>query len=178
MVRSVARGLRDDIHPDDRNRFDRIMRRTRIQILGKTTEMRRGRDRTVYTVPVLLECQDKVEADDLDSILRKSGYFCSFHWPQEVMEFVNKVRDSVREEGYSERDYFVKIRPEIRAGETRIKAEIKEKNGGRWQMAAVWQCPPMNRELWHMLEGIYKPVVVGRGGRNYARAANNAAGGR
>ena len=142
MVRTVVRGLKEEVHPENRTKFDRILRRTRIQILGRTTEMRRGRDKTVYTVPILLECQDKVDADELDTMLRRSGYFCSFHWPQETMEFVNKIRDEVRRVGYDEQGYYVKIRPEDRAGEVRIRAEVKEKNGGRWQMAAVWKCPP------------------------------------
>jgi hypothetical protein len=87
MVRTVVRGLRGDVHPDDRYSFDKIMRRTRIQIMGK--------DRSIYTVPVLLECQDRIEADDLDATLRRPGCFCSFHWAQESLEFVNLIRDVV-----------------------------------------------------------------------------------
>jgi hypothetical protein len=59
-----------------------------------------------------------------------SGYFSSFHWPQEVMGFINEIRDEVRYQGYEERDYFVKVRPEERNGEIRIRADVKEKTGG------------------------------------------------
>jgi hypothetical protein len=91
MVRKVARDLREDVHPDSRASFDRILRRTRIQILGRKAEARKNRDRTVYTVPILLECQSRNDASELDNILKDSGYFSSFHWPQEIMEFVNEI---------------------------------------------------------------------------------------
>ncbi len=131
MVRKVARELREDVHPDNRRQFDNIMRRTRIQILGRKTEARKLRDRTIYTVPVLLECQGRSDASELDSILKDSGYFSGFHWPQEMMGFVNEIRDEVRYQGYEERDYFVKVRPEERNGEVRIRAEVKEKKRGK-----------------------------------------------
>jgi hypothetical protein len=166
MVRSVVKGIKEDVHPDDRGRLDRIMRRTRVQILGRSTELRRGRDRSIYTVPVMLECQDKGDADELDSILRRVGYFCTFHWPKEIIEFVGKVREEVRKQGYDEQEYFVKVRPELRGREVKIRADVKEKNGGRWQMAAIWQCPPLNRGWWDLIQGILKPVVVGKRGRN------------
>jgi hypothetical protein len=166
MVRTVVRGLRGDVHPDDRYSFDKIVRRTRIQIMGKSTELRKGKDRSIYTVPVLLECQDRVEADDLDAILRRAGYFCSFHWPQEALEFVNLIREEVRKQGFPEQSHYVKVRPEMRSGTIRIRADTKAKNSGRWTLSAVWQCPPLNKEWWGLIEGLYKPVIVGGGRRN------------
>jgi hypothetical protein len=41
MVKTLVKGLREHIHSDDMWRFDRIMRRTRVQIMGR-----------IYTVPV------------------------------------------------------------------------------------------------------------------------------
>jgi hypothetical protein len=166
MVRTVVKGLRGDVHPDDRYSFDKILRRTRVQIMGKSTELRKGRDRTIYTVPVLLECQDRSDADDLDATLRRAGYFCSFHWPQESMEFVTRIREEVRKQGFPEQSHYVKVRPEVRSGTVRIRADAKAKNGGRWTLAAVWQCPPLNREWWGLIEGLHKPIVVGGGRRN------------
>jgi hypothetical protein len=134
--------------------------------MGKSTELRKGKDRSIYTVPVLLECQDRVEADDLDAILRRAGYFCSFHWPQESLEFVNMIRSEVRKQGFPEQSHYIKVRPELRSGFIRIRADTKAKNGGRWTMAAVWQCPPLNKEWWGLIEGLQKPVIVGGGRRN------------
>jgi hypothetical protein len=166
MVRKVARNLREDVHPDSRAHFDRILRRTRIQILGRRTETRTVRDRMVHTAPILLECQGRQDACELDGILKDSGYFSSFHWPQEIMEFVNEIRDEVRYQGYEERDFFVKVRPEDRNGEIRLRAEVKEKNGGRWQMKAMWACPPANKEMWSMVKDLWKPVIVAKSSRN------------
>jgi hypothetical protein len=43
MVRSVIRWLKDDIHPQNVDRYERIMRRTRVQILGRSTVAVSGR---------------------------------------------------------------------------------------------------------------------------------------
>ncbi len=100
MVRTVIAGLKGDIYPDDRRSYERIMRRTRVIILGKKTVASSSRGRSVYTVPVLLECQSKSEAGDLDAILKRAGYFSTFHWPQEMVSFVEGVRDEVRKMGH------------------------------------------------------------------------------
>jgi hypothetical protein len=165
MVRIVTNRLRNDVHPEDKPHMDRILRRTRIQILGRGTEQRRDRSRTINTVPVLLECQDRTDAWDLDSILRQAGYFSAFHWPKEAMGFVTGIREDVRKNGCGEQDYYVKVRPEERGGEIRIRADVKEKNGGRWQMKAIWNCPPLNKDFVDLCEDLYTPVVVGGGGR-------------
>jgi hypothetical protein len=165
IVRSIIKWLRDDIHPQNVERFDRIMRRTRVQILGRGTAATSGRGgsgRTIYTVPILLECQSKIESGDLDAILKDAGYFSTFHWPSEMMEFVNEARQEMRKAGYEERTHYVRIRPEERGGELLIRADVKEKNGGRWQARAFWQCPPMDRNLWELITGIFVPRMVGR----------------
>jgi hypothetical protein len=82
------------------------------------------------------------------------------------MGFINEIRDEVRYQGYEERDYFVKVRPEERNGELRLRADVKEKNGGRWQMKAMWACPPANRDMWDHVQDLFKPVVVARGPRD------------
>ncbi len=165
MVRSIIKWLRDDIHPQNVERFDRIMRRTRVQILGRgmsATSGRGGSGRTIYTVPILLECQSKLESGDLDAILKDAGYFSTFHWPSEMMEFVNEARQEMRKAGYEERTHYVRIRPEERGGELSIRADVKEKNGGRWQPRAFWQCPPKDRNLWEHITNIFAPRMVGR----------------
>jgi len=84
--------VRGDTFPDDRSRFDRTMRKTRIVLLGKKTEVRKERGRTINTVPVLLELQSRQDTDELEGILRRAGYFSAFHWPTEIKEFVGTVR--------------------------------------------------------------------------------------
>jgi hypothetical protein len=136
------------------------MRRTRVVILGKKTTAVSDRGRTRYTVPVLLECQNRTDAGELDVILRKAGYFSAFHWPQEMVGFVERIREEVRSMGYRENSHFVRVRPEERGGAVQIRADVKEKNGGRFQLKAVWQCPPLNKDFWEYLNGVYEPTFV------------------
>jgi hypothetical protein len=142
MVRKVLRTLKEDTFPEDRIGYERIMRRTRLVILGRKTAPVQIRGRTVYTVPVLLECQNRVDAGDLEVMLKKAGYFSSFHWPREITEFINGVREEVRKMGFRDGTHFIQIRPEERGGRVQIRADVKEKNGGRFYPKAVWQCPP------------------------------------
>jgi hypothetical protein len=160
MVRTVIGGLKEDVYPEDRTGYERIMRRTRVVILGKKTTAVSDRGRTRYTVPVLLECQNRTDAGELDVILRKAGYFSAFHWPQEMVGFVERIREEVRTMGYRESSHFVRVRPEERGGAVQIRADVKEKNGGRFQLKAVWQCPPLNRDFWEYLNGVYEPTFV------------------
>jgi hypothetical protein len=44
MVRQVVNMFRGDIPPTERNSYDRIIRKARVAILGKKTEVRRDRD--------------------------------------------------------------------------------------------------------------------------------------
>jgi hypothetical protein len=167
MVRSSIRWLRDDIHPQNAEKYDRIMRRTRVQILGRGTvagNSRGGGGRTIYTVPILLECQSKTEASELDAILKDAGYFSTFHWPVEMLEFVSEARQEMRKAGYEERTHYIRIRPEERGGELSVRADVKEKNGGRWQVRAFWQCPPIDKNLWELITDIFVPRFVGRRG--------------
>jgi len=56
IVKQVVNNMfRGDIPPVDRNAYDRIMRKTRVAILGKKTELRRDKERgrIIHTVPVL-----------------------------------------------------------------------------------------------------------------------------
>jgi hypothetical protein len=161
MVRKVITGLKEDVFPEDRRVYDRVMKRTRVVILGKRTTASNSRGRAVYTVPVLLECQNKTDAGDLDNVLRRAGYFSAFHWPQEMVGFVEKAREEVKKMGYRENTHYIRIRPEERGGSVQIRADVKEKNGGKFQAKAVWQCPPLNKDLWEFLNGIYVPKIIG-----------------
>jgi hypothetical protein len=95
-------------------------------------------------------------------ILKSAGYFSTFHWPSEMMDFVKEAREEVRKLGYEERSHFIRIRPEERGGTIQIRADVKEKNGGKWQVKAFWFCPSLDRRMWDMLNDIFMPRVVGR----------------
>jgi hypothetical protein len=125
MVRSIISWMKEDVHQNDVGAYERVMRRTRVQILGRGTVPGRGPGgKTIFTVPVLLECQSKNDAVELDGILKGAGYFSTFHWPTEIMDFVKEVREEVKKIGYGEGTHFIRIRPEERNGEVQIRADV------------------------------------------------------
>ena len=65
------------------------------------------------------------------------------------MEFVKEARFEVRRMGFSEDNYFVKIRPDWKDGAMEIKGEVKEtRAGGKFRTVAVWDVPPADTNLW------------------------------
>ena len=62
MERTIAK-LRDNVRTADRKRLDILLRRTRVVVLGKETELRFiGNEALVgvYSVPLMLECRSEV----------------------------------------------------------------------------------------------------------------------
>ena len=131
-------------------------------MLGRKTERRTAGGRTINTVPILFCCQNRLDAGDLDTLLRRGGFFPGFHWPEEILPFVSGVRDEVKKSGVDDRDNYIRIRPEERDGVVQIKVDCKPKNGGRFTLKGVWRCPPLNNQLWDGLKGLYTPKIVGR----------------
>jgi hypothetical protein len=140
--------MREDVVLGERKRYDILIRRTRIIILGKETVKRtRGRD-TIYSVPILLECRNEEDKIELEGILRTADYYGTYHWPTESLEFIRGVRDEVRKLGYREDRNYIRIRPEEREGKVQVRADVKDKAGGRFWAVGTWNIPPADRELW------------------------------
>jgi hypothetical protein len=164
IVRKALDTVRGNAREDNQRWLDSVLRRTRVVVLGKRTTRRTVRDnRTEFSVPILFQCRDRRDTEDLDNILRGAGYYPSFHWPREMMEFVGGVREEVKRQGYSDREYFYKVRPEVRDGVLQVKVEVKPKEGnGRFSLKGVWGCPPLQRQLWETVPGLFKSKLVGR----------------
>jgi hypothetical protein len=143
----VVDNFKEDVKLNDRKRLDILLRRTRIIILGKETVAVTVRGKRLYTVPVLLECRNEDDKEELSDILRDAEYFGTYHWPIEIMDFVKAVRENVKRMGYSEDRQFIRIRPEEREGRLQLKADVKEKNGGRFWLVATWGIPPLDKQL-------------------------------
>jgi hypothetical protein len=140
--------MREDVVLGERKRYDILIRRTRIIILGRETVKRtRGKD-TIFSVPILLECRNEDDKFELEAILRTAGYFSSYHWPTECLEFVRGVREEVRKMGYREDRNYIRIRPEERDGKVQVRADVKDKAGGRFWAVGAWGIPPADRDLW------------------------------
>jgi hypothetical protein len=147
IVESTLEYMREDINLKERKRFDILIKRTRIIVLGKETKAITINGRKIYTVPILLECRNEEDKVELEGILRAGEFFGAYHWPAEIMGFVKEVREEVRKIGYGGERQYIRIRPEEREGRMQIRADVKDRTGGRFWTVATWAVPPMDREI-------------------------------
>jgi hypothetical protein len=121
-----------------------------LYVLGEGTgEKEVGKER-ICTAPVLIKCGSQTEKERLEGMLRRAGVRVAFHWPREMLEFVDEVRGWVEEMGYMKDVYFTKVRPHKVDGVPQLRAEVKRKDGkgGGFRRVGSWSCPPLDRELW------------------------------
>ena len=141
--------MKEDVILSDRKRFDILINRTRLVVLGRETSQTMHQGERIHTVPVLLECRNESDKMELEDILRNCQWFNTFHWPVECMPFVKEVREEVRRMGYEDESHYVRIRPETRDGVLQIRGDVKEKrDGAKFRTLAIWDVPPIDRNLW------------------------------
>jgi hypothetical protein len=121
-----------------------------VHILGKGTEEKNLGNERICTAPLLVKCGSQVERERLEGMLRSTGLTLAFHWPREMMEFVDEVRGWVEEMGYRKDEYFIKVRPYKVDDVPQLIAEVKRKDGkgGGFRKVSGWSCPPLDRKLW------------------------------
>ena len=164
IVRRTIDKVRQYVQEEDLRSYDNIIRRTRIVILGKGSSRWERDGEAEFSVPTLFQCRDRRDTEELEQLLRRAGYFPGFHWPKEIMEFVNKVREEVGKQGFDNRDFHFRVRPEVREGVMMVKAEVKPKEGmGRFSLRGLWSCPPLDRFLWDDVQDMFKPKWAPRG---------------
>jgi hypothetical protein len=134
----------------DRQECEWILRKSRVYILGEGTEERELGEERICTTPLLVKCGSQAERERLECMLRRAGVRVAFHWPREMLEFVDEVRGWVEEMGYMKDVYFTKVRPHKVDGVPQLRAEVKRKDGkgGGFRRVGSWSCPPLDRELW------------------------------
>ena len=147
IVERTIQKMRYNVRTSDRERLDFLLRRTRVVVLGKETALRfignEARE-GVYSVPMLLECRSEVEREELEDILRNGGFHSTYHWPEELLEFVHGARGVIREKGFEEDSHFIRIRPMERKGRIVLKGDVKDKQGGSFQVVAIWELPTVD----------------------------------
>jgi hypothetical protein len=134
----------------DRNECEWILRKSKVYILGEGTEEKEVGKERICTAPVLVKCGSQVDKERLDGMLKKVGVRTAFHWPREILEFVDEVRGWVEEMGYRKEDNFIKVRPYEVEGVPQLRAEVRRKDGkgGGFRRVSCWSCPPLDRKLW------------------------------
>jgi len=161
IVRKALGEVRKAAKRGEEGQLDRVLRRTRVKVLGKRTEGRGVGGVTIQSVPILLQCQDMKDAQVLEGILKGAGYFPTVHWPDEMMEFIQGIREEVKRRGVSEMECWIRIRPVAKEGRIRIRVDTKAKTGGKFRLEGVWRCPPLKKSYWEKEEGLYTPLRVG-----------------
>jgi hypothetical protein len=158
IVRKVLGEVRRQARVEKAEQVDRVLRRTRVIVLGRKTESRKMGDRTLQTVPILLQCLDRNDVQVLEWELKRAGFLTTFHWPDEIMEFVSGVKNEVRKKGRREEGRWIRVRPEEEEGRVRIRVDTKTRVGGRFRVKGVWACPPLKRWHWEELKELYNPI--------------------
>ena len=163
IVRKVLGEVKKAVRNEEAGKLDRVLKGTRVVVLGKRTEERQEGGVTIQSVPILLQCQDRKDAQELERTLKGAGYFPTLHWPEVMMDFIKGVREEVRRRGVSEQGSWIRVRPEEVEGRVRVRVDSKAKTGGRFKLEGVWVCPPLNRVLWEVMKGMYTPLYGGAG---------------
>jgi len=161
IARLAVSIIREDVRQNEVSWYDDLMRRSKVTILGKATSRKEGNNGEYYSVPILFTCKDRANKWDLEGIVRRAGYFPSFHWPQEMLDFVKEARKEVCNLGFSEDLYYIRIRPEMYEGKVQIRGDVKAKSGGNFRAKAVWSAPPACKDYWPQVSNLMKPRVIG-----------------
>jgi hypothetical protein len=109
--------------------------------------------------------EDRDSRWQVEDALRKSKVYPSFHWPREMVDNVKAYRQVIERMGFSDKEYYVRIRPEHRDGSWRIKADAKCKadgTNGKFAPVAAFDLPPLDPELRTLCDSWLKPVWVSR----------------
>jgi len=151
--------IREDVRLADRQMFDGISKTVTVSVLGSGTKQVETGGHVIYTVPILVSCKDRTDKWDMEGCVRRAGYYPSFHWPTEMVDFVKEAREEVVKLGVSLESNYIRIRPGEYNGKLQIRADVKPKNGGLFKTRAVWDVPPMDSLLWTRYTT--KPRVIG-----------------
>ena len=157
IVRKVLEEVRRKVSRKDALGVDKVLRRTRVVVLGRESGNRRVQGRDVATVPILFQCMDRQDTALLEGALRDAGLFPTFYWPDEIVEFVGELKKEVRKEA-SDKEWWIRVRLEEEDGRVRVRVDTKPKAGGRFRPKGIWACPPLRRGLWEKVEGLYDPI--------------------
>ena len=132
--------MKEDVILSDRKRFDILINRTRLIVLGRETSQTMHQGERIHTVPVLLECRNEGDKMELEDILRNCQWFNTFHWPVECMPFVKEVRNEVRRMGYEDESHYVRRRGTVccRSGGT-LRRRGRGRSLGHWRFGTCRQ---------------------------------------
>jgi hypothetical protein len=129
-------------------------------VIAKQPEKRNVGGADVWTVPTVITLQDKETKWEVEDIFRQSKMSPAYHWPKEMLDPVNTVRKIVASK-FSLDTHYIRIRPEERDGQWRIRADVKDKNSNsRFTPYARWSIPPLDPVIRAGSQDWMKPIWI------------------
>jgi hypothetical protein len=162
---AARKALDDKVRSDLRDAYNALIKKATFKVLAAKPIKRQGETGEIWTAPVLVTIEDRDSRWQVEDALRKSKVFPSFHWPREMVDNVKAYRQVIDRMGFSDQEYYVRIRPEQRDGSWRIKADAKCKAdgpNGKFFSVAAFDLPPLDPELRTLCDSWLKPVWVSR----------------
>jgi hypothetical protein len=129
------------IRSDEKEKYDNLVRNAVVQVLARQTTKRKNfnGDSEIWTAPVVLTIQERAARWDMEDVLRKSKMFPTFHWPKEFLEPMKRLKEALKRGGVDDNTHYTRIRPELKDGKWRIRADTKPKTGeGKFTLKATW----------------------------------------
>jgi hypothetical protein len=129
------------VRSDEKEKYDNLIRNAVVQVLARQTTRRKNfnGDSEIWTAPVVLTIQERAARWEMEDVLRKSKMFPTFHWPKEFLEPMKKIKDELKKGGVDDNTHYTRIRPEMKDGKWRIRADTKPKSGeGKFTLRATW----------------------------------------
>jgi hypothetical protein len=165
MTEAAKKALQDKVRSDLKKDYDAKIRSATVRILAKDTYKRNVDGKDIWTAPVLVSIQDKESRWGVEDVLRKSNVFPSFHWPKEMLDNIKAYRTTVSGMGFSDKDNYVRIRPDERDGAWKIRADVKPKTGNntRFSTVASFDIPPLDDSLKAQMPKWASPTWVKQG---------------
>jgi len=157
IVKDALDMIKENVKLQDRKEWDWNVQRSRICVLGQQTKEKEFEGRKIFTVPILIKCCSARDKERMERLIRNAGIRVSVHWPKELLCYVKGIREKVKGMGNGGSDEFVRVRPVKQDGVVLIRADVRKKEGGKFRWMADWKCPPLNKELWNVINDIMRP---------------------
>jgi hypothetical protein len=160
LVEEVKKKIKDSVRSDLRKAYESKIAKAVFTVIAKQPEKRTVGGIETWTVPTVITMQDKETKWEVEDIFRQSKMSPAYHWPKEMLEPVSTVRKIVASK-FSADTHYIRIRPEERDGQWRIRADVKDKNSSsRFQPYARWSIPPLDPNVRAGCQGWLKPIWV------------------
>jgi hypothetical protein len=192
LNKAAREAIAAKVRSDEKEKYDKLVRNAVVQVLARQTTKRKNfnGDSEIWTAPVVLTIQERAARWDMEDVLRKSKMFPTFHWPKEFLEPMKKLKEELKNGGVDDSTHYTRIRPELKDGKWRIRADTKPKNGeGKFTLKATWPIMAADSSICESEKKWAKPtwaqVVSGsrkagstvKGSVEASAAASNAAAG-